>query len=250
MFLAKILFIPILIIITASSHIALAAETINLSNNSANDNKQELITSIYESLYSAIKMDSANEVNQFIAFGADINFRYEGGKTPLMLASSMGSISTVRSLLELGADINLISKEKMTALDYAREINNESIIALLQIDKTQVTSQSSDNQLIATIQLYLNRLGYIAGDVDGIYGDKTRTSLKQFSIDFEQNYLAEISERQIETLFNAMLGNEITKATYSADTSIKRENDLIEIVPTGVIEDLTISETVVINSAK
>ncbi|NNC67458.1 MAG: peptidoglycan-binding protein, partial [Gammaproteobacteria bacterium] len=124
------------------------------------------------------------------------------------------------------------------------------IIVLLQNDKTQVTTQSSDNQLIATIQLYLNRLGYIAGDVDGIYGDKTRTSLKQFSIDFKQNYLAEISERQIETLFNAMSGNEIAKATNSADTSIKRENDLVEIVPTEVIEDLTISETEVINSAK
>ena len=250
MFFARILLIFFLIIITASSHIALAAETISLANNSANDNKQELITSIYESLYSAIKMDSANEVKQFIAFGADINYRYEGGKTPLMLASSMGSISTVRSLLELGANMNLVSKEKMTALDYAREINNESIIALLHTDKTQVTPKLSDKELIATIQLYLNRLGYIAGDVDGIYGDKTRTSLKQFSIDFEQNYLAEISERQIETLFNAMSGNEIAKTTNSAGRSTKKENDLIEIVPTEIIEDLTISETEVINSTR
>jgi ankyrin repeat protein len=249
MFLAKILFISILII-TASSHITLAAETISLTSNSAYDNKRQLIISMYESLYSAIEMDSAHEVQQFVAFGADINYRYEDGKTPLMLASSMGSTNTVRSLLALGANMNLVSKEKMTALDYARETNNQSIIALLHTDKTQVTTQLSDNELIATIQLYLNRLGYIAGDVDGIYGDKTRISLKQFSIDFEQNYLAEISERQIETLFNAMLGNEITTATNSANTGTKKENDLIEIVPTVLIEDLTISETEVINSIR
>ena len=230
MFVVRVLLVSILIINIASSHIALAAETINLTNNSANDNKQELITSIYESLYSAIKMDSANEVKQFIAFGADINYRYEGDKTPLMLASSMGSISTVRSLLELGANMNLTSKENMKALDYAHEINNKSIVALLQIDKTHVTSPLSDNQLISTIQLYLNRLGYVAGDVDGIYGDKTRSSLKQFSIDFEQNYHAEISERQIESLFNAMIGNESAHTTNTAETSIKNENDLTEIV--------------------
>ena len=187
---------------------------------------------------------------QFVAFGADINYRYEDGKTPLMLASSMGSISTVRSLLELGANINLVSKEKMTALDYARGINNQSIISLLHTDKKQVTPQLSDNELIATIQLYLNRLGYIAGDVDGIYGNKTRISLKQFSIDFEQNYRVEISERQIETLFNAMSGNEIAKTTKPADRISKKENDLIEIVPTVLIEDLSISETEVINTTR
>ncbi len=250
MFLAKILLVSILIIITASSHIAFAAETINFANNSANDNKQELISNIYESLYNAIEMDSANEVKQFVSFGADINYRYEGDKTPLMLASSMGSISTVRSLIELGANMNLVSKEKMTALDYARETNNQFIITLLHTDKTQVTIQLSDNELIATIQLYLNRLGYIAGNVDGIYGDKTRISLKQFSIDFEQNYRAEISERQIETLFNAMSGNETANSTNSADKNTKRANNVLEIVPTETIEKLTISETKEINSTR
>jgi len=164
---------------------------------------------------------------QFVAFGADINYRYEDGKTPLMLASSMGSISTVRSLLELGANMNLVSKEKMTALDYARGINNQSIISLLHTDKKQVTPQLSDNELIATIQLYLN-----------------------ISIDFEQNYRVEISERQIETLFNAMSGNEIAKTTKPADRISKKENDLIEIVPTVLIEDLSISETEVINTTR
>jgi len=235
------------IIITASLNIALAAENSSILNNPIDDNKHELITSIYASLYSAIKMDSADEGKQFISFGADINYRYEDGKTPLMLASSMGSTRSVLSLIELGANPNLTSKQGMTALDYARNVNNQSIIAILQTDKPQAPSLSTENQLITTIQFYLNRLGYIAGDVDGVYGSKTKNSLKQFAIDFSQPYRVEISDRQVETLFNAMTGakSEITPDAIEARTH--EENDLIETVPTELVEELSSSEKEALN---
>ncbi|MGI9228167.1 MAG: ankyrin repeat domain-containing protein [Gammaproteobacteria bacterium] len=123
------------VIITANLSITHAAENNVLANTPDNDSEQDLVTSIYESLYSAIKMDSAKEIKQFISFGADINYRYEGGKTPLMLASSMGSIGAVKALLELGANPDLISEKDMTAMDYAHQNRDKFIVAVLKAKK-------------------------------------------------------------------------------------------------------------------
>ncbi len=169
---------------------------------STETNKTQTI-GLYESLYNAIKMDSENEVKQFIAFGAEVDYRYKGGKTPLMHASSLGSISAVLTLLEHGANADLVSNENMTALDYARKANDENIFAILQVSAMPKETRS-ERQLITTIQFYLNRLGYIAGDIDGIFGSKTKKSLRQFSIEHKQPFAPEISSRQIEVLFDAM----------------------------------------------
>ena len=107
-------------------------------------NSQRLITDLYQSLYSAIEMDSANEVKQF---GADINYRYEGGKTPLMLASSMGSIDTIRALLELGANRSLVSEENMIAIDYAKSKQHKHITEILKADK-EIISNNNDLKVI------------------------------------------------------------------------------------------------------
>ena len=183
---------------------------------------------LYESLYNAIEMDNGNEVRQFIAFGADVDYRYKGGKTPLMHASSLGSLNAVITLLELGANIDLVSKEDLTAIDYARNANDENILAILQVSVTPKEVQSQ-RQLIATIQFYLNRLGYIAGDIDGVFGIKTRKSLRQFSIDHKQPFTPEISSRQIEVLYDVMITPEFIPTfkqndnkTYSS--SLKKVN--------------------------
>jgi ankyrin repeat protein len=195
---------------------------------------------LYESLLSAIEMDSDSEVRQFITFGANINYRYKDGKTPLMLASSMGSIRVVHALLELGADMHLVSKENKTALDYAYFSNDYSIINALQISNTKV-EPSSNKQLVFTIQFYLNRLGYIAGNVDGIYGKKTRTSLEQFSKDYGQMHPIEISERQIEILFNAM-ANTDTKKSVDFKDQLKSENKILDNISQNTENELVISE--------
>ena len=114
-------------------------------NHSVTNDTQESIPSIYTSLYDAIKTDRAYEVKKFIEFGADINHRYEGAKTPLMLASSIGSIGVVKVLLELGADHSLISEENMTAMDYAIKSNNKFIIAVLE---TGLNTSSSEKSLV------------------------------------------------------------------------------------------------------
>ncbi len=202
---------------------------------------------LYESLYNAIEMDSDNEITQFIAFGADINHRYSGGKTPLMFASSFGSTKSVHALLKLGAKIKLKSNEGMTALDYARNNNQASTLAALQSYTTSQQSQPK-RQMITTIQFYLNRLGYIAGDLDGVYGKKTRTSLRQYSKDSKQAFPAEISERQIEALFNTMSGNDIAEIEQPKTiTDVENEN-YIETIPTESKEELAISGTEINNA--
>jgi ankyrin repeat protein len=101
-------------------------------NTPPDKNSQKLITDLYQSLYNAIEMDSANEVKQFVAFGANIDYRYDGGKTPLMLAASMGNIDSLQILLELGANPNLVSEENMTAMDYAKSIKQNHITEILK----------------------------------------------------------------------------------------------------------------------
>lgn len=98
--------------------------------------------SLYESLYDAISMDNEKEVKLFVAFGADIDHRYEGAKTPLMLASNFGSIGAVRALLELGANPYLKSDEDMTAMDYADKNNDEFIVAVLKAKDISNTSEN------------------------------------------------------------------------------------------------------------
>lgn len=122
------LFIAASIFIITSLNYSLAADSI----------EPETTMSLYESLYDAIKMDSEEEVKQFIAFGADVDHRYEGEKTPLMLASSLGSIGAVRTLLMLGANRYLKSEEGMTAMDYADENNDVFITAVLKVKDEKI----------------------------------------------------------------------------------------------------------------
>lgn len=116
----------------------------NISTSIQSTNHQFFI-SIYDLLHDAIGEDNPLEVEMFIEFGADINYRYENGKTPLMIASSMGSKLAVKTLLTLGANSKLRSKHDMTALDYANQINNELIIRLLNHSDIIIAEDIPDN---------------------------------------------------------------------------------------------------------
>ena len=60
--------------------------------------------------------------------------------------------------------------------------------------------------LIKEIQHYLNKLGYKAGPIDGLLGDKTTSALKRFSERTKQKRPAEISYRQVEALKEVYFG--------------------------------------------
>lgn len=155
---------------------------------------------LYESFIGAIEMDSFLEIKQFVEFGVDINHRYNNDKTPLMLATIMGSGRSLSVLLELGADVDIKSAEGKTALDYAEINGDKFIISMLKANPGQ------DHTLIKEIQFYLNKLGYKAGPIDGLLGDKTTNALKRFTERTRQKRPAEISYRQVEALKKLYFG--------------------------------------------
>ena len=219
-------------------HVSVATENNDSIKSSVTESEPSLITSIYESLYSAIEMDSSNEIKQFISFGADVNHRYIGEKTPLMLASSMGSIETIQALLQLGANPNLVSAENMTAMDYAEVTGDNLIIAALYSNTATAKAEAeSETILIKKIQFLLGRLGYNAGEVDGDYGKRTQQSLANFAEDTKQTYPTELSTRQVESLKNVFFQqdfNEVvsSKNKTSGDLRDKRTGENVTIIKT------------------
>ena len=117
-------------------------------NNLTYENDNTFSISLYDSLLSAIEIDNSHEVKLFIEFGADINFRYTNGKTPLMIASSLGSINVIKILLALGADTDLTSNDSMSAIDYAYQANDRLIINTLT-DEADYSSDNNNDIIIA-----------------------------------------------------------------------------------------------------
>jgi ankyrin repeat protein len=117
-------------------------------NNSTNKNDNIFSISLYDSLFNAIEVDNYSEVKLFIEFGADVNYRYTNGKTPLMIASSLGSINVIKILLALGADADLKSNEKMNAMDYAHQTNDKLVITTLTTS-ISIKSKNSNDIIIA-----------------------------------------------------------------------------------------------------
>ncbi|PLS16873.1 hypothetical protein CVD28_14550 [Bacillus sp. M6-12] len=60
-----------------------------------------------------------------------VNHQNNLGLTPLMLASDLGNDGAVKLLLNKGSDKELVSKDGLTAMDYARKWNHEEVEELL-----------------------------------------------------------------------------------------------------------------------
>jgi ankyrin repeat protein len=63
--------------------------------------------------------------------GADINARSPNQTTPLMIAAHEGFDLTVRYLIERGADVLLVNQTGLNAADYAKHLDRQDIIDLV-----------------------------------------------------------------------------------------------------------------------
>ncbi len=162
----------------------------------ATNESESINHNLYNAFYSAITSDSFIEIKEFLQFGIDLNHKYNGDLTPLMIAANFESERSVKTLIDLGANTELVSKEKMTALDYAEKTNNKAIISILQ------RYSFNNKPLVKEIQYYLKILNYNTGKIDGVLGRKTVSALKKFAKDTKQAHPAEISQRQVEILKN------------------------------------------------
>ena len=64
--------------------------------------------------------------------GARVNMQNNTGQTALMFASRSGNIATVGLLLKKGGDSTIVDFDKNTALDYAKNLQHQDVIRILE----------------------------------------------------------------------------------------------------------------------
>ena len=64
--------------------------------------------------------------------GADVNAQNHGGSTPLHWGTRHNSTIAMKALLNHGADPSILNNDGRTPFDYAREMENEQAIRLLE----------------------------------------------------------------------------------------------------------------------
>jgi len=64
--------------------------------------------------------------------GARVNMQNNTGQTALMFASRSGNIATVGLLLKKGGDSTIVDFDRNTALDYAKNLQHQDVIRILE----------------------------------------------------------------------------------------------------------------------
>lgn len=109
---------------------------------------------------------------------ADVNFSFENGITPIMLACIGGGPKLVKLLLEHGADVNATDEDGSTVLIYAAFYDNSSILGTLLesgadvnmksgLERTAIHLFSREGNLEAVKKLVSNGADYATEDIFG-----------------------------------------------------------------------------------
>ncbi len=75
-------------------------------------------------------LGECDQIAKLLARGADVNFRDNIGKTPLIYAAMNGHVDAVKMLIKAGAKINLANKG-MTAMTWAAQYGHAGVIECL-----------------------------------------------------------------------------------------------------------------------
>jgi hypothetical protein len=81
----------------------------------------------------AIERGQQHAIEIFLGAGVRIDYRFEGGQTPLMIAAINAQLGVVRYLIHNGAEVNAADTGKYTALHWAAFYNHTQIAGELCI---------------------------------------------------------------------------------------------------------------------
>jgi hypothetical protein len=79
----------------------------------------------------AIEHGLLDVIVSFLDAGVPVDYRFEDGQAPLIIAATSGQLGAVRCLIEHGARVNLPGEGKYTALHWAAYYNHSQIAAVL-----------------------------------------------------------------------------------------------------------------------
>jgi len=101
----------------------------------------------------ALEHGQQEVIKAFLDAGVAVDYRFEDGQTPLIIATVSGQMNAVRCLIEHGARVNLRDEGKYTALHWAAYYHHGQIITAL-IDagaEINVTQNSGDTPLALAV---------------------------------------------------------------------------------------------------
>ena len=93
--------------------------------------KIDLSISKSQEIYSYIKSEDINAIDNYYLKGNDPNEIFAFGFTALIFASAEGKINAVKKIIEHGADLNIKNSKGRTALNFASRYNYYKIVEIL-----------------------------------------------------------------------------------------------------------------------
>ena len=132
--------------------------------------------SSHELLYHSIDDANIKAVEQHIATGADVNFKYSDGTTPLYIAAYYGRKEIAELLIAEGADVNAKVGDGWTPLHTAAQNGLKEIAELLIAEGTDVNAK--DHIGVTPLDVAINLKRSETADLLRKHGGKTGEELK------------------------------------------------------------------------
>jgi ankyrin repeat protein len=114
-----------------------------------------------EKLHTVAALGSPDDMAAALDAGADVNMPSDfDGASPLISASTAGSLATVELLVQRGADLNIQTNDGTTALHIAALMGHDQVVATLQLagaDSSIKNSYGSTAYDNATVEANLVR---------------------------------------------------------------------------------------------
>ena len=122
----------------------------NYAKRSGNDTITNFMISLQLITAASCEQEFLEDIEDLIDAGADVNIRGKNGETPLMMACKAGNITAMEVLIKAGAKDDHKDNNNKTALDYAKDSKNPTVIAFM----TQHITRRRENRLMASEDMH------------------------------------------------------------------------------------------------